>query len=780
MMPPTLEKLNGSTIIQKMDNWRCADYWDSQDRAELKRWYRGGPLDVESDDWDVVGDQNFLLGYRYISKAFSELYSVLTRGRGMFQVKLNYASVSQTRKRYIEETASKELNRIIKKSKRLRMPYREVCGNAVMFGTPFLYRIDPYDWCPISDGAPLMPRNAPADIYSDEFLEWGFRASLTGKFILDQLKLSKSRKEGGRWNIKGLEDLLDQLFASQNNETASMFYPRERTPEEIESEVYRNAELSNVLDTSIPVYWFFRKRVDNKGKVDLYCVSRYGEAVGSTMTGITIAHPKSRTGVTVDPELFYEEARFERVDECLFPFHLDVSPGGELMMHEILGLGRLNYDIDKKVAELINVGLAGIEDDFTPLYTAQDHTSLEHLEQLMQNGLRRNAVLPEGIAPAEKGHRTKNYQQLFGMTAFFTEAESLNASSFNAGNPSRGRNELEVQALERQAESQRSVTNRMIAWNEAGDALAKAIFDVFSDGGLIQTDRGYPEVKEFQDRMKELGISMEEIAPELVDVHMQRLFGAGDRAIALNTLGAMMQNRGSYSPQTQEEILREWTAVMVDDYELAHHWVPEDPDPDYNQIGRAQSENNTALTQGVLPMVRPDDNAMIHVPQHAQGLATFLQSAQATGLDQDEAQRVTVLLAHMMHHQPQVAAVNPDMAKSMNQLMKQLAAAAEKLIIQPPTPQEQVRTQVAVQNAQLNERKQSFKEEQFERSQALREDQASHTQAIQLNQEARADRQAVQGSVKDRRDFQEDVRRDRRNFTQTALNDRRQNPQTQE
>lgn len=770
-MPKTQEKLTGTAILSKLDLWREADYYDSLDRAELRRWYKGGPLELTEEDEDSLGDQNFLLGYRFISKAFTELYSHYSRGRGIVQLKVLESEDGAARRRFVGEVAQKELNRILKKSSRLKTPYREACGNSVLFGTPFLYRIDPYDWCPISDGMPVMPRNAPLDIHSDQFLEWGFRAELSARYLYDQLQYADRREKSGgtaRWSKAAIYDMLAMLFESQNTGAAQFFVPREKTPEELEEEFANNAEYSNMLDTGIPVYWFFRKRIDRGGKVDLYCISRFGEHVldGPRGQGVTITRKNrsSRDNLATDPLLFYEEGRFESIDECLFPFLLDVAPGGTLWMHQVIGLGRLNYDLDRKVAALINQGLAGIEDDFTPIYLAQDTASIDKLDQFMQQGIPRNGLLPAGIQPAEKGHRVRNYQQLFSMTGFFTEAQSVNAAAFNSPPSGTSRNELEVQALERQAEAQRSTINRMVDWVESGDVLIRAIYAIFTSENLIPTDRAYPEVKEFQDRMEELGISMEELAPAVVEVQMQRLFGAGDRSIALSILRELKADIQSFPPRAQQFIQREYTAVLTDDYEMAYEMIPEEPEQDLGQVMQAQSETNTALVQQVVPPVQDSDQNALHFQEHGRGLTTFLQSRQSEGLSDSDVRGVQAVLAHMVIHARIVAGNDQQALRGLMKALEPFAKAAEQMHRPPPAPPEQVKMQLDAQKVALAERKQGVQEQQWQRSQQLREDMAEHTQAVQLNQEARADRKVADESVnqaRDRLERRQEAREDR-------------------
>lgn len=89
-------------ILRLVDEWREGDYVDSLDRAELSRHFGGGALDPDSEDqFGMVGKTNFLLGYRYLNKAYQEHYSIYSRGRGFAEVKVKQ-SLTPERRRYVE------------------------------------------------------------------------------------------------------------------------------------------------------------------------------------------------------------------------------------------------------------------------------------------------------------------------------------------------------------------------------------------------------------------------------------------------------------------------------------------------------------------------------------------------------------------------------------------------------------------------------------------------------------------------------------------------------
>jgi hypothetical protein len=735
---------NSASLLAKIDSWRADDWEDSEDRAALMDWYSGGALSQDSDNMEMVGNTNFLLGHRYVSRAHDELLSPYIRGKSFIELEIDEAR-DPKRKKYLQDTVPRLLSRVIRDSGRMKYPYKQACGDAVLYGTPFLCRFDPNDWVPKSMGMPLMPRDAPADILDDRFRDWAFRSELTGREIMRMLKLVGSRKPT-RWSKKALEALLDSIVTAQSefNQGTALYSTSFSTPEEWEEQLQTNAIGVGTLNTSVPVYWYFCRKMET-GKVDLHCLSRYGESIVAESGQVT--RTDTRGAGDDDRTLFYREEVFDKVTDCLYSFLLDTALGGTPKMYRVVGLGRLNYDIDRKIAELINVGLAGVEDDFTPMYQAQDGSSLPQLEMLMRNGIRRNGVLPPELTTFEKGTRTKNYQHLFQFTSMFAQIEAENAAGHGGADTGKGKNELEVQALERQSEKNRNIANRMLAWLESSDKMIDSIYRTFTRTDLIPTDRAFDEATEFQDLLKKRGIDLREIQPDNVRARMQRLPGFGSQQLAQQQAGALMQVIDRYAPASQKIILHDYTAAVTDSHERADLLVPEKTGPQEDQVEQAQHESAYALIVGIAPAMGTTDMDLEHLPVHARdtGAAIQLISADQKALP-SQTVGLAALLEHMGIHVQRLDKMGAPAAKQWGQVVQKLAIEAQALqqLVEDPEEQakEQQKLQIQAQDAQLRIETQKAKMEQFERAQANREESDAASQAVSMNREAREDRKA--------------------------------------
>lgn len=84
------------------------------------------------------------------------------------------------------------------------------------------------------------------------------------------------------------------------------------------------------------------------------------------------------------------------------------------------------------------------------------------------------------------------------------------------------------------------------------------------------------EAKKFQAKWKANGIPADLMKPECWQVDVERVAGGGDKTLALNTAAMMLQNLAMYDPTAQRTIIRDSTAIILDDYDKAKLLVPEE------------------------------------------------------------------------------------------------------------------------------------------------------------------------------------------------------------
>lgn len=563
-----------------------------------------------------------------------------------------------------------------------------------------------------------MPRNAPADVNDPGFSRWIFSAELTGKDIMAQLKRAE-RTRNSSWDVVGLRNAMRQLLKEMDPNAEHLYNVDfgEDDPETIEYRLQTQSVLDDVLGTSVKVYYYFQKQPS--GKIDTYIINRMNESVNASFTpsGADMSIKRKGDG---EARLFFEEGRFDSVNECLWPMILDLKFGGKGMAYRVLGLGRLNYDLDRKVSELINSGFAGLTDDMTPLYQAADIGAMTKLEQMIQTGLRRGSVLPPDVSAFKKESNQRNFANLFTFMGTMDVAQGSNAAAHASTGGNKSPNELEVVALERQQENQQNVSARMEDWVDMGQPMAEAMVKSLTGPGIVRGDRGWPEKERLEELLREDGVLIEELDPSLLTVSMRKHLGAGDNQLRIQRAEKKMGVRHMYPPEAQVTILREWTEAVDDSFERANELVPEQPRPNMTQLQIAQLQTASALATGVAPPVNGTDLPLIHAQAHLQAAVGVIQTSQG-GLDPSATNGMSALLEHAQADINAVAIIGDQQsAEQLMEQLKQIAQAAQEIASPPPTPKEQVEIEMKQRNQALQEKKHQdamakFMEQQKER-----------------------------------------------------------------
>ena len=743
-MTTKLSKLSVSEIFSVCDTMRHDSYIDSLDRAELTRHFGGGELAPGCDNLGLVGTTNWLMGYKYLNKAFQGLFGLYTGDAGIAKITVKKA-ISPDRRRLVERVANRRVNQVIKESRRFRYNYWSACGDAVLYGSPYMYRWDKHDWCPLYGGIPLMPRNAPADVGDPTFVRWAYSGELSGADIMAQLKRAE-RAQSSPWDIKGLRAALKQLIdeLKPDGDHIYNYNPDEDDPEKIEMRLQTNQILEEVLGASVKVYFFYQKRPD--GKIDCYIVNRLDESVNVNMNTESANMAVKRKGGADRAMMFYQAARFDSVHECLFPLTLDIKFGGKALAHRVMGLGRLNYDLDTRVSELINSGMAGLEDDFSPLYQAQDASSLVKLEQMMASGIRRGSVFPPGVTAFERPKNQRNFGNLFSFMQLMDGAEGQNAASqgANAGS-GKGRSELEVQALERQNENQANITSRMADWVEMCTPMLKEmIFTLVGRGKMASGDRGWPERKKLQELLEEDGILIEELDPSLITVETRQHLGQGDNALRLQRAERKLSILQLLPPESHKTVVREYIEALDNSYERANELVPVEEVPNKNQMQKAQAQTSYSLATGTPAPVDGDDIPELHAQMHLQAAAAVIQANQEGGLDPSLTNGFSGLLEHTQADIQMIGIKgNTQLADQLMQGLVELAKAGQELARPAAPPKEEVELELKQRNQQLSEQKHQDALAKQAEQQALKEKNAAFNEEARLAQLALQERQVV-------------------------------------
>ena len=741
-----IAKLDAVDVLNICDQLRTDDYLDALDRAELARHFGGGALTVECEAAPFVSDNNWLFGHKYLNRAYRQIFSAATSDAGFVEIVV-LRSQSAERRRKVERAANECINKVLRMNRRWRHQYAAACGDAVLYGSPYLFRWNKRDWIPAYAGKPLMPRDAPADVNDDKFVRWAFPSELSARSIMEMLKLSERHKEAAStWNTKALRRalrVLDRsLHPNQNDRVLETAFD-EDDPEQLEYKMQANALGARTLSASLKVYYFFQKQHD--GKVDAYIINRHGEQVlAADGMGrppmMKINREKGPAGLEM--ELFYEKERFETVNECLWPLILDTKFGGAQSAHRIQGLGRLNYDMDFMASSLMNSTMHGMAFELQHNFQAQDIGTMKKIDQMVAAGIRPGQVLPPDVNHFEKGAGHRNYGNAFALLHSMDVAQGANASTHALGVQSnRAPRELEVEALERQAHNQQDITARMEDWQDMATPMVQEMVHTLLNRPLAKGDRAWEDRQKLKELLDYKGIFLEELQGDRIEACMRKHLGAGDFQLALSRAEKKIQNLHLFPAASHPMIIREWAAAVDNSSQRAIELVPEEPDPELGQMHQAALEEAQALSTGAPPPVQAWSIPLIHVQSHVKAVSTIVQENQQSGIDMMVANGVAALLEHTMAEANIIGLRgNEDLFKQLSDIIKSLAQAAAQITREPPPTKEEFDMMIKQRSQQLQEEKHVAAVQKNTRAQEHREETDQQKMALALNEAARKER----------------------------------------
>jgi len=179
----------------------------------------------------------------------------------------------------------------------------------------------------------------------------------------------------------------------------------------------------------------------------------------------------------------------------------------------------------------------------------------------------------------------------------------------------------------------------------------------------LPSDRGYAEIKYFQDKMRDEGIPLSFLRKQKngrfvnLKVKVNKVAGDGDKVRELQVNAAMMANLSLYSPQAQEDLKRRDIAIKTQDYDFAEQIVPREQEIDGGQVNVANNENQSSLHRGIteyVPSLNRDDIHMIHIPEHLGGLQALLAKGQISGWDRIDMMGFASMFKHTGLHLEQI------------------------------------------------------------------------------------------------------------------------------
>lgn len=674
--------LNATTIISTVNKW-YADLYPIWVRERMMiDFYNGGriPTDRE-DEFDEDAPVSLGLGNRYIKKPFDALMDTVIMKPGFIKTDIEFP-VNPQRKGRVQSAVDSQVNEIV--MPRMESAIRRVAGRAIITGRAFFYRLSRWDWL-FKTGRMLHPLEVTDDWLSESFRDWAFSGEISLR-QLDQYIDNTRDYDGAGWNRKGMLALKQYILKKNPVDDNDA---RERIVDRLLVTPFSD-ELCRM--SPLRVYWYFRKNgtKNDQGqeRVDLYCVSRWGQeqAIEELKDGNYVYKTvKVDQGKGVEDQILYHlPDAFENVEECLVPVILDSRVDGYQEMAQIDGQGKIMIPRLLMMEQIALSTAEGIAFGCQPNWTSATGAAIDkdELRRLQREGISVNDYIPPTLVPMKKESALTGVNagmallQMLGMSA---EQDAGTGEMPVFGQGEHGA-KFKVQAMQLMQAANSAVTRRSARFWSTMDMLADNQLRTFCRPFVEwnEADAGYHDVRRFQMALwRKWGIMPQEYDPRRLKGVCRRLSGDQDRqttfqqgAVTLQVLG------GSMSPQSVRFIQKEMYRAQWGDAE-ADLAYPDQPEQNPDQLARAQEQTAFALAAGMPPPRQGEDNVMVHVPIHAQVLQTRLQaSMQAGSATPSEKAGLAALLQHLAGD---AAGLPPQMQQQLQQPLKQAAMMIQKL-----------------------------------------------------------------------------------------------------
>lgn len=680
---------------------------------------------------------NHLFAYDNIATAKAQLESTYNAAPEFIKVQVTGGIDSAFSRKAVGDEFSKILNRAIKRSRRLKGNWQSLCGDITLFGRGVLAWENRWDWLP-RFSKPLVPMGsgtAPEDV---PYMIIPRQLSLSD--IERYLKLSD--RKGSPWDRQGLLDAKKEILKNTPAPGVDTNNPSDTYQHEHEEAEDEGASLAESWRLKIPVYYVYATRPDGaECPVDLTIVARHKKTDRDPATGI-------ERNSEPELKLFHKENYYSSASECFVPFFLGTANGGEIKWHNVLGLGRLNYSADVELEEFFNDAMTGSREQLRRLYRVLDTADVEEVTR-WASGEEYSNLIPEGVK-LEETPKNGNFPAAFTIMEQLRQVGQRNAqgSVSNTGGQDNTANELEVQALQRQSRDAQVMGNRMADFYETADTMAGEIVRRFLQPAPSMGDKGYREIKYFQDEMRARGIPIDLLRERKfgfftnIKVTVSRVIGDGDRVREIMANRALESRLQLYPPESRQKILRHLTASDTGDHDLAEELVPlgeEKPDGRAEQEQKAHNENDMCDKHGItgyVPQPEPDDVHPTHLAVHLMGMQSDIQRHGARPWDTVDIGGFSAKFQHATQHLQGVPEGTPD-RKGFDDALSQLAKAGDQIVKQVQQQQaEQQQDPEKVQKAildrekmDLDQRKQANLESERDRRYELDSQKAAATES---------------------------------------------------
>jgi hypothetical protein len=555
----------------------------ASDRMKINRLFNGGrPYTKEEQEKNQIQiNVNWGEGKRIMLDANRQLNNALLHPGILFNCTLQEGRVDKRGE--WSQKFTKNIHRPIQKGKsgkRHLFTIQNRNTTVCMHGIGALLWPNDFSWLgrfvPLEDL--LIPTNTYCDLSNLRY--FAVNLYLTPGELVDMTQRDKSDRG---WNQKMVRELLDEQKKMFSESIPSTWRDQPEAMRQVFDQ-NRGYYYSDAIPT-IKLRAFFYHEIDEPEK--WYRVYVLREGVGKVGT----------------KDFIYDGSDKPFADEIEHILNIQYGDGNLVAPKKYHSTRGLGVDLFAPVEQNNRTRcefVAHVSETMKMYFRKNDLVDRDQFKEIF---LSQFTVLPKGleIVPQDQRHQI-DIKLVEEAMAQMRQLMQESSASFvqNANTDAKG----DMTAFEANARIQSA--NVMISGMLGNMYLQEGFYYQELVRRFCQKNSNDPEVKEFQKRCIEDGIPQELLKAECWDVVPERVLGGGDRVLAQQQAGWLVQNRTLYDPTAQTTILRTATATILDNWDLAQTLVPSAPVTvtegtmaAENVFGTLMTGNATGLRQGI-------------------------------------------------------------------------------------------------------------------------------------------------------------------------------------
>lgn len=658
---------NSARVVEEVV-WamRLTEWERGRNRALIDNLANGFPpySPAEAAANNIEVNSNDLSLTRLAHEARQQLYQGFNKPGNFFTARTDMGPVHRRSER--GNVVTREVNRLMKRS----LPYYETMRSKMALD--ILHGIGPscWDgqqrWCPdpLGVGDVFLPSGTLLTFKNLPFI--GFYRPYTAN-ELNRLTSGPNVDKG--WNLpvvkKAIEWAEKTTAQLMGNQWAEYWMPDRLAERLKENSGFYASDLVQTIDLIDFFYWSDEgKKAGWRRKIIFDAWGGYSSYAGGTKPDKNLIGERDQFVYDGGDRVYAES--LGQIAHWQFA---DLTATAPFRYHSVRSLGHLLYD----ACHLQNrMRCSFAEAVFEQLLNYMRVKTSDEAERALKIQLAQRGIIDESVQFLNPAERWQPNAQLIEMGMRQYQSIINSNSAAYVQNTDFSRDKTEKTAFQVRAEIQAMTTLISAALQQAYRYQNFEYEEIFRRF-CIPNSRD-PDVREFRVRCLKRGVPEKMLVAEAWELEPERIMGAGNKTLEMTIAQQLMEWRGAYAPEAQQEILRQATLSVTDDAALTSTLVPRSP-------GVSDARHDAMLAFGALMVggevqFTPDQNRVELAQTLIGELGLGIKRVMATGgmADADKLAGFQNVLVHIGQLIGQVAQDKPQ-----QELAKKLAEAAGAL-----------------------------------------------------------------------------------------------------